>query len=258
MKKYLPFLILIIFGCNSTDITTIQTAEELYKDATVQYKENDYLEAIEIYKELLLRFPASTIADEAQFYLAESRYKRNEFMLAALEYDYLIKTMPSSNFVDYARYKKAIAYYQLSPKYPLDQKYTVLALDELQNFIENTSNEKLKKDSEKRILIINHKLAQKIYESSLIYYHLHYYRSAITYCELLKEKYPDSNYIDDVLLIKAKSYFERENSRPKTIKKDFTNTLRAIEELKERPLSNEIKLETDFILASINEMQKSS
>ncbi|MDA0986304.1 MAG: outer membrane protein assembly factor BamD [Bacteroidetes bacterium] len=258
MKKQIIFLTLLIFGCSTTDLTKIETADELFKKAKKEYTDENYLDAIETFKELLLRFPANTIADDAQFYLAECRYKRAEYVLAASEYDYLIKTMPSSNFVDYANYKKAISYWKMSPIYPLDQKYTVLAIDELQNFVETTKLANLKSDAEKRILQLNDKLAKKIYESSLIYYKMHYYRSAITYCDLLTEKYPDSKYINYALLVKAKSFFEREKSKLKTSQKDFSKSLKVIDELKEKQINSEIEQETEFLLTSIKENQKQS
>lgn len=257
--KYL-FIVLILFfvGCGTTTELENQSVDDLFKTGLNQYKEKNYLDAIETFKEIILRFPASTIADDAQYYLAESRFFRQEYMLAANEYDFLIRTMPSSTYLDASRYRKAQSYFELSPGSALDQKYSSLAIDEFQNFLETTRNEKLKNEAEEKIILLNDKLAYKIYESSLIYYRMHYYRSSITYCDLLVEKYPDSKYIEQSLLIKAKSYFEREISKPKEVKKDFSKVFKTIEDLKEKSISEETKTETDFILYSIQEMQKSS
>ena len=65
-----------------------------------------------------------------------SRFKRGELILAAFEFSKLIKNMPVSEFVPQAQFMLAESYYELSPNYTLDQKYTKKAIEEYQAFLD--------------------------------------------------------------------------------------------------------------------------
>lgn len=55
-------------------------------------------------------------------------------MLAAYEFEEFNKNYSLSEFYPQARFYLAMSYYNLSPKYQLDQTYTRYAIIEFQNF----------------------------------------------------------------------------------------------------------------------------
>ncbi|HEY5614536.1 MAG TPA: outer membrane protein assembly factor BamD, partial [Bacteroidota bacterium] len=131
------FSLSIVFfsACSSEEILQQLPAEERFALAMGLFHEEDYLEAEKEFRVITLQFPGTALADDAQFYLGESRYFHDEFILAAYEYDILLKTMPTSEYASRARYRKAECYYNLSPESYRDQDYSRKAIDEFQAFL---------------------------------------------------------------------------------------------------------------------------
>ncbi|MCX6136529.1 MAG: outer membrane protein assembly factor BamD [Ignavibacteriales bacterium] len=222
----------ICWGCSSSKETQIPSADRLYKQAMEKFNDEDYLSAIEDFKTITIQYQGSDYADKAEFHLAECRYLREEFILAAAEYDVLIRSMPSSPMVPTARYKKALSYYNLSPKPQLDQKYTTQAIDEFQAFLEYSPADSLAKSAAEKITELNNKLASKDFENARLYYRMGYYKAAIAYYDYVLEHYHDSEFADDALLGKARCQKER---------KDFAGALQSIDLFLERYPSSDLK-----------------
>lgn len=192
---FIPVIFLLVFeGCSSGVDTANMTGENRLSYAISLYNDEDYLEAINEFQAILLQYPGSSISDDAQFYLGKTRFAREEYIMAAFEFSKLIKNMPASDFVPEAQYMLADCYYELSPNYNLDQKYTKKAIQELQAFIDFfPTNEKVA-DAEKKIAELNNKLAEKTYSIAGIYEKLDYLKAAVIYYNEVIETYHDTPY----------------------------------------------------------------
>ena len=182
--KYFILVIMfagIFWGCSSSVDTINFTPDERLAYAMKIYNDEDYEDALNEFQAIVLQYPGNAIVDDAQFYLGQTRFQRDEYLLAAYEFSKLVKNMPASEFVPQAQYMLAECYYQLSPNYSLDQKYTKKAIEEFQAFIDFfPSNEKVP-DAEKKITELNNKLAYKDIVIARIYVKLEYYSAALNY-----------------------------------------------------------------------------
>lgn len=194
MKKLFGLIVflLIFWGCSSSIDTTNFSAQERLDYALRLYNEEDYEQAVIEFQAIILQYPGSAIIDDAQFYLAMSRFQRRELILAAFEFSKLIKNTPASEFVPQAQFMLAESYYNLSPHYSLDQKYTKKAIEEYQAFIDFFPGNPNVPEAEKKIREMNTKLAQKDYSSAVIYEKLEYYTAAIKYYDNVVEVYHDT------------------------------------------------------------------
>ena len=185
-----------------------------------KFREEDYLEAIEDFKVVTLQYQGSRVADDAQFYMAECRFKREEYVLASYEYDVLIRTMPTSEFISRSRYRKALCYYNLSPKSYLDQDYSKKAIDEFQSFLEYHPTDSLASEAEGHIAELNAKLAKKDYDNGITYMKMDYYRAAAYYFDLVIEKYHDTPFAEPAHLKKAEALFQRKKYQDANLELD--------------------------------------
>ncbi len=189
-------------------------AEDRFALGKQEFDEGDYLDAIRDFQIVTIQFQGSALADDAQYYLAESYYERHEYILAASEYETLIRRMRSSELVPLAQYKRAMCYYKLSPRPALDQQYTKKAIDSFQEFIEYNPTHQFAPDGEARIQELNNKLALKMYNTARLYVRMDRHKSAQFYFEHLLERYHDSDWADDAhiglveVLIARKRYPE--------------------------------------------------
>ncbi len=210
---FIPVLFLLVFeGCSSSVDTTNMTGQNRLSYAISLYNDEDYLEAINELQAILLQYPGSSISDDAQFYLAKARFAREEYIMAAFEFSKLIKNMPASEFVPESQYMLADCYYELSPNFNLDQKYTRKAIQEFQAFIDFFPTDERVPDAEKKIDELNNKLAEKTYSIAGIYEKMDYLKAAIIYYNEVIDNYHDTPYAPLAMYNKINVLVEKNRS----------------------------------------------
>lgn len=204
-------LIILIIGCSGNKPRAEWTSSQYYHYALDKFNDEDYFEASNEFTVVVLRYAGSSVADSAQFYIAESHFEMDEYIIAAVEYEKLINNMSRSPLVPMAQFKLAECFYELSPRPPLDQKYTHKAIREYQYFIEENPTHKSKEDAEKKILQLRAKLAEKKWISADIYRKMREYNAALIYFDQVLEKYYDSQWADDAMYGKMVTYIDMED-----------------------------------------------
>jgi outer membrane protein assembly factor BamD len=177
------------------------------------FDNRDYLEAVNEFTILTLQYQGSTVAGDAQFYLAECRYNRGEFLLASYEYQTLKRNMPSSPRVQEAMYKLGLCFFNLSPKSRLDQQYTKRAIDELQAFVEYYPKSEFIADASTKIQDLTGRLAKKEYDTAQLYATMEYYKAATVYYDNVIEKYHDTEFAPLAYLGKTEMLMTRKKFR---------------------------------------------
>jgi outer membrane protein assembly factor BamD len=184
--------------------------EERLQYAISLYEDEDYQEASVEFEALLLQYPGSVIVDDAQYYLGLCKFERGEYILAAYEFSKMIKNMPASDFVSLSQFMLAETYYELSPDFNLDQRYTKKAIEEYQAFIDFFPlNEKVS-EAEQKIIELNEKLAKKDYGIAIIYEKMDYYNAAIKYFNDVIETYHDTEFAPRAMYRKIQLLMDRE------------------------------------------------
>ncbi|MFH0736192.1 MAG: outer membrane protein assembly factor BamD [bacterium] len=206
MKKLVIFLLALVAltNCSSSVDTSLLTPDQYLEYAMSLFDNEDYEQCITEFQAILLQYPGNAVNDDAQFFLGMTYFKRDQFLLAAYEYSKLIKGIPASPFVPQAQFMLAECYYQLSPKYPLDQAYTKKSIEEFQAFIDFFPKDEKLADAEAKIRELREKLALKEYNSSMIYEKMEYYTAAIKYYQVVFENYHDTKYAPMALYKKIK------------------------------------------------------
>jgi outer membrane protein assembly factor BamD len=209
----LPTLLLVAFGCGSSETVTSATPEARFAKAKELYDKRDYLEAINEFTVLTLQFQGSSVAADAQFYLGECRFARGEYLLAGFEYSVLKRSFPASARVPESQYKLGVSYYDLSPPASLDQQYTRKAVEELQAFIEYYPDDPHVPDAAAKIKELNTKLAEKQYNTARLYSRMEYYRAALSTYDMVIEKYHDTEYAPLAYIEKCELLYSRHRYR---------------------------------------------
>lgn len=196
------FLAIMIFqGCGSSK-SAIDTddPDKAFAIAKRNFDKGAYLDAIDDFSSIKVKFPGSQISDKVQFYLAESYFNKGEFLLAAYEYVSLQKNFGLSAFIPESKYKLGVCYYKESPKPSLDQEYTRDAISELSIFIGQYPGDKNVLDANIKLQDLNNKLAYKDYGTAIIYMKMDRYRAAALYFENVYDKYIESEWAADAML----------------------------------------------------------
>lgn len=204
-------LIFLMMACAGTGPKPEWNATEYYKYAKSKYDNKDYFDAVNEFTVVLLRFSGSTVADSAQYYLADSHFKMGEYLIAAAEFEKLINNMNRSPLVPKAQFMMAQSYDELSPRAELDQQYTEKALRQYQIFIEDNPTDPLKEEAERKISKLRDKMAKKQLANAEIYRKMGEYRAAIIYFDDVLAKYYDTAWADDAEFGKIQAYMDSDD-----------------------------------------------
>ncbi len=231
IKKFILYLlivpVIITAGCISANKTNVNTEdpEKAYQTAKKSYDDKDYLQAIEDFSFIKIKFSGSSVSDKSQYYLGMSYYKRGDYILAAYEFENMIRNFTSSEFYPDARFNLAMCYYELSPNYDLDQTYTKYAITEFQNFMVLFPKHKDAELASIKIKELRNKLAFKEIKSADLYMTMGDYRAALVYYDIVLKDYFDTDYVDNAAygrinaLIAKKKYSDAKDEMDKFIAK---------------------------------------
>jgi outer membrane protein assembly factor BamD len=195
----LSLIAILFLSCAQQKIKSNATLEERMEFGTKLFEKGKYFDAKTQFRIITLSHSGNLIAAEAQYYLGECHFHMKEYIIAASEYERLNKVYPGSEWVDDAKYKLGLSYYKLSPKYALDQEYTLKAIMEFQEFLEDYPSSTLTDEVEKDLKIARDKLAEKIYESAEIYRKMAYYSAANIYYAKVLDEYYDTTFAPQAL-----------------------------------------------------------
>lgn len=198
----LLILTVFIYSCSSSngDASKTEDPEKAFSIAKRKYDKKDYVDAIEDFSLIKIKFPGSSVSDKTQFYLADSYFQREEFILAAYEFENMLRNYTLSPLIPETRYKLGLCYYNLSPKYALDQEYTMYAIEELQLFIELYPEDKNVRDAERKLKELKDKIAYKYFKTGELYMKMNDYKAAAIYFKSVYDDFIESEWADDAMI----------------------------------------------------------
>lgn len=163
--------------------------KDQFDKAMSYYNDQDYMNAIIEFKELLNDYSDSIYADDAQYYLAFSYKHLYYYNSAILEFENLLSAYTYSAFADDAQFNIGDCYYIMG-----NYEQTII---EYQKVIDNYSNSDLADEAQ--------------YSLSHAYYKLDLYSSAISSFQEVISSYPTSEFADDAQFYAGYCYIKLED-----------------------------------------------
>lgn len=200
-------MLLMLAACSNKEL--IQRGDSLevaYEKAYNLYEKEEYRKAAEAFETVIQIGRGTDYGREAQYYLAESYFKDERYLLAAAEYERHATLYPRSELRQEVDFKEALSYYNLSPRYKLDQQYTRSAIDRFRLFNSRYPNSDRVEEAQEYITELRSKLARKLYSSAQLYMRTDSYEAAIVYYDLVVEDYPESPWAERALVDKINAY----------------------------------------------------
>lgn len=182
---------------------SLQTA---FEKAMNLYEAGDYSNAAEAFETVIQLGRGTDYAQEAQYYLAESYFENGRYLLAASEYERYVSLFPRTAKRQDAQFKEAFCYYQLSPRYKLDQQHTRTAIEKFRLYNSRYPDSERSEEAAKYISEMRAKLAKKLYNAADLYMRIDDYEAAITYYDLTIDKYPETVWAQRSLVDKIQAY----------------------------------------------------
>lgn len=93
--------------------TEAVSAEKLYQSAYENYDKGQFDEAVRQFSEFAVKYPKSSLADNAYYWIGEIYYSRKDYPRAILEFQRVVNEYPEENKAPDALYKMGLAYLEM-------------------------------------------------------------------------------------------------------------------------------------------------
>ncbi len=192
---------------------------EKYQIAQKYYHAGKYKKALGLMEQIVPVYRGKPQAEQLMFMYANTFYNLEDFYLSGYQFERFEQSYPSSDSVEIAAYRSARSYYELSPRYSLDQKDTHKGLEKLQNFIDNYSESEYRQEVNGLVTELRNKLEKKDYEVANQYLKISDYKAAIEAFDNFILDHPGSPYRKDAFYGRLKASYELAiNSLPHLVK----------------------------------------
>ncbi len=127
---------LVFSSCNEYQKVLKNTdVKPKYDMAQKFYDQGDYMRANRLFEQIAPKYAGKPQGERVMFFFADTYFKTKSYYLAGYQFERFIKSYPNSDKIQEASFLEAKSYFQLSPRYSLDQTDTDKALSKLQVFI---------------------------------------------------------------------------------------------------------------------------
>ncbi len=209
MRTFVILLLaaLTLSSCRSQDlIRPGDSLEVAFEKAKSQFEDENWSDAARSFETVISIGRGTDIGQEAQFLLAESYFNNRRYLIAASEYERYASFYPRSERREKVDYKAGLSYYQMSPRYRLDQTYTRTAIENFRLFNSRYPNSERRSDVNEYITEMREKLARKQYTAAEFYMRTNRYNAAAVYFDLVIDDYPETEWAEKALVDQIQAY----------------------------------------------------
>ena len=187
--------LVVSVGCGGSKSLSGKSSRELFDTGKKHYDAGKYLKAIDHFQTIVYNYPGESIVDTAQYYLGLSYYGNEDYKLASVEFNRLIQNYPSSVYSSQAQFMKAACLYEAAPENPgLDQTDLREALGQLEDFVIDHPESEAIGDAQALIKEARTRLAQKLYDSGVVYQRIGAHKAAGIYFQKVIDEYTSTEY----------------------------------------------------------------
>ena len=177
------------------------------------FEEGKYMQASTILQEVVTVMKGSERAEESLYLLAMSHYENKDYLSASAYFQSYYNRYPKGKYTELARFYAGYGYYLDSPEPQLDQSGTIMAIEELQAFLDYFPKSDKVSIAQNAIFELQDKLTLKELQSAQLYYNLgnymgNNYESAVIVARNAIKTYPYSKYKEDLEMIILKARFQ--------------------------------------------------
>jgi len=185
-----------------------ETFRENFEKAMNYYNKKAWLSAARIFEQLYPLAIGTPLGDTILFYFADSYFQNRDYQLAAFHFRDYARRYPGTERTELAALNAVKAMYFTSPEYYLDQFITILAIDEVNLFIQNYPYSKFIEECNEILDALREKLAKKDMEIVRMYYQTSNYEATQIMARNFLKTFSSSRYAPELLFILVRNNFD--------------------------------------------------
>ncbi len=201
---------LALTSCNKKFNDAMKSADKnlILKTANEYYAAKKWTNALALYDRLPNLVAGTDDAPNVVFNSAYANYYDKNYKLAGHQFKKFSVSFPDDPRREEAAYMSALCYYEGSLDYNLDQSNTDLAINELQDFLNNYPSSDRSKNINKLIEELMYKQEFKAYENARQYFNMAQYKASDVTFENVLEDFPGTKLRPKIYNYILKSKYE--------------------------------------------------
>lgn len=216
MKYYFYLLVLLIFSGACSEYQKALKSEDLAlktKVAEKLYSEKKYKKSVQLFEQIEPKYRGRPQGERVSYFYATNLYYLEDYIMAGYQLERFTNAYPRSEKTEEVALLAAKSYYNLSPKYSIDQTDTQTALDKLQAFINMYPKSEFLDEANTMYQELAGKLERKAFEIAKQYNKIMQYPAAMKSLDLFLSEYPGSSFREEALYQRVLAAFNyAENS----------------------------------------------
>ena len=156
----------------SDSVAKYKMADSLYQVAMTTGKKAKFRSSLKLMEQIVPLYRGKPQAEKLSYIYANTFYNLGDYLVAGYQFERFESTYPKSDSVEVAAYKSAKSYYELSPRFSLDQKDTRKGLEKLQAFVNKYPNSSYRIEANDLVTELRDKLEKKDIETAHQYFNI--------------------------------------------------------------------------------------
>lgn len=202
--------------CLATVLVSCGEYQKVLKETDISRKYNmadslfnagKYRKSLRLYEQVAPAYRGKPQAERVEFLYATNLYRLKDYFAASYQYERFAISYPENDSAEVAAFRAIDSYYQLSPKYTLDQEDTEVALEKVQDFLTNYSDSDYNERANEMSAELQKKLQRKEFEIAAQYLRIMDYKAAIASFDIFIKKYPGSDFQEEAYLRRIESAY---------------------------------------------------
>lgn len=214
----------LFVSCKTTYNTVLKSTDYDYKyeAAKEYYAAGNYGKCSQLLEDMVMLLKGTEKAEESLFMLGMCYYNMRDYETATLYLDRYYKTYTKGTYTELARFFSGKASYMQSPDIRLDQSPTITAINTLLEFLDFYPYSDKRSEVYDLLEILRNRLAEKEYQSALLYYNLgsytgncvnggSNYEACIITAENTLKTYPYTSHREDLMMMILRARYRLAN-----------------------------------------------
>jgi outer membrane protein assembly factor BamD len=176
-----------------------------FERGSVEFEEENYLDAIDDLKLFIRRNPTDERAPEAQMMIAKAYMQREDYPVAAVELEILRKDYPNSALFDDAFYLQGVCYVEQVPRIELQQQVTRDAVDHFTRYLRDLPQGTHRDEATRQLATLNLHLDEKTLAAARHYVKVRRWAAARVYLRSFVAERTESQLMPDALYLLAET-----------------------------------------------------
>ncbi|MBW2961191.1 outer membrane protein assembly factor BamD [Mesonia aestuariivivens] len=182
-------------------------ADSLYTQGIKEEKNSKLKKALRLLDQIMPQYRGKPQGERLAYIYSNTYYELESYFDSGYQFERFTKAYPRSEKAEEAYYKSAKSYYEISPRFSLDQTETHKAINKFQEYISRYPDGEFIGDANEYVSNLRDKLDKKAYSIAKQYHHTEDYKAAIAALNNFIEDNPGSKYLEKAYFYKFDSAY---------------------------------------------------